>query len=133
MKKLLLALVAVSLLASGEGLSQSPRKQAFKRVMTQKLQSSQHLLEALALADFKKMKASAEKLLELTNTEEWLAIKTRQYAVHTNEFRSDLEKMLKKTKEKNLDGAALAYVELTLTCVRCHQYVREVRDARWDE
>jgi hypothetical protein len=40
---------------------------------------------------------------------------------------------VKKAKDKNIDGVALAYVDVTLSCVRCHEYVREHRrDARLD-
>ena len=28
-------------------------------------------------------------------------------------------------KAKNIDGATLAYVQLTVNCVNCHKYVRE--------
>ncbi len=30
------------------------------------------------------------------------------------------------SREKNLDGATLAYVQLTLSCVNCHKVVRDV-------
>lgn len=30
-------------------------------------------------------------------------------------------------KKKNIDGAALAYMETTMKCVSCHKYVRAVR------
>jgi hypothetical protein len=132
MKRLLFAAAVIGLLVTGVGLGQPLRTKAFKKVMTQKLVSSQHALEGIALADFSKIKASADKLAELTNTEEWLAVKTPEYAEHTNDFRAAVAKMAKKAKEKNLDGATLAYMEMTLTCVRCHQYVREVQDVRWD-
>ncbi len=33
--------------------------------------------------------------------------------------------MAQQAKEKNIDGAALAYVEMTLVCVKCHEHVRE--------
>ena len=29
---------------------------------------------------------------------------------------------------ENLDACALSYVDMTLTCVKCHKYVRETRD-----
>ena len=32
--------------------------------------------------------------------------------------------------EMRKDGVALAYVEMTLSCVKCHQHTRELRDAR---
>ncbi len=36
---------------------------------------------------------------------------------------------MRKAKDKNLDGVTLAYMDLTMSCVRCHQYVRDTRDA----
>ena len=35
------------------------------------------------------------------------------------------ELVIEKAKAKSIDGATLAYVEMTVTCVRCHQYTRE--------
>ena len=29
-------------------------------------------------------------------------------------------------QEKNLDGATIAYIQLTLSCVHCHKLVRDV-------
>ena len=57
-------------------------------------------------------------------------IKTPRYELHSNEFRRAAEAIVQKSKEKNIDGVALAYVDMTLTCVRCHDYVREVRETR---
>jgi hypothetical protein len=34
------------------------------------------------------------------------------------------------TMGRNIDGVRFAYFELTTGRVRCHQYVREIRDAR---
>ena len=50
-------------------------------------------------------------------------------ALATPAFR---KQVVKSAKDKNLDGAALTYVELTRTCVKCHKYVREVRQAGLD-
>jgi hypothetical protein len=52
--------------------------------------------------------------------------------VHSNEFRRIADDLVKSAKDKNLDGAALNYIELTMTCAKCHKYVREVRWARND-
>lgn len=100
------------------------------KIMAEKLKSSQILLEGLALGDFNKITRSAEKLAQLTRTEEWMVHKTPRYEVHSNEFRRAAEVIIQKSREKNLDGVAYAYVDLTMSCVRCHQYVREIKDAR---
>jgi hypothetical protein len=130
MKKILL--ISVCLLAVGgfsrPGDAQTPK--ALENLMMQKLKSAQGVLEGLALADFPKISRSAEELIQLTKTEEWLVIKTPRYQMHSNEFRRAVETVLRKARDKNLDGTALAYFDMTMSCVRCHQYVREVREAR---
>ena len=35
--------------------------------------------------------------------------------------------MTEAARKKNLDGAVLAYVDLTMKCINCHKYVRGVR------
>ncbi len=103
----------------------------FRQLMMEKLTHSQKLLEALALAKFDKIATSAEALNRLSQQAEWIsASKSPRYEVFTNEFRRATETMAEKAKAKNIDGVALAYVDMTLVCVRCHQFVRETRDAR---
>lgn len=87
-------------------------------------------LVCLALADFKKIAANAEDLIDISKAAEWKAVKSPTYEVYSNEFRRVADRLITKAKEKNIDGAASAYVELTLTCVRCHKHVREVRVVR---
>lgn len=107
-----------------------PAGKGVAKLMAAKLQNSQKVLEGIAVNDFKKITASAEELIELTKTEEWLMHKTPRYEMHSNEFRRSAELLVRKSKDKNIDGATLAFFELTTSCVRCHQYVREIRDAR---
>jgi len=49
------------------------------------------------------------------------------YENYSNEFRRNVQGLMKNTKDENLDGCALSYVKLALTCVKCHKYVRELR------
>lgn len=100
------------------------------RLMQEKLSSAKLMLEGIATADFKKISRSGETLIELSKTAEWFVYKTPRYEIHSNEFRNAAETVLQKAKDQNLDGVTLAYFELTMSCVKCHQYVREIRDAR---
>src|SRR5262249_13817071 len=87
----------------------------------------------VAVADFKKIAGGGEELIRLAKSETWQLIRSPFYERYSADFIATTEKLVKKAKEKNMDGAALAYVEMTLSCVRCHQYVREHRrDARLD-
>jgi hypothetical protein len=122
----------VLLLALG-GQAPAPSQTSGKKIdklMTMKLQNAQKLLEGIAIGDFKKITRSAEELIQLTKTEEWLMHKTPRYEMHSNEFQRAAETLIRKAKDKNMDGTTLAFFEMTMTCVRCHQHVREIRDAR---
>jgi len=124
---LLLAILAVTLVPMGA--SQPPNRN-LARLMKEKLKSSQAIMEGLALADFAKIRRSADELIQLSKTEEWMVYKTPRYQVQSDEFRRAVEAIYQKANNKNIDGVALAYVDMTLSCVRCHQYVRELREAR---
>lgn len=100
------------------------------KIMVEKLKNSQFLLEGLALSDFDKVIRAAETLIDLSKRAEWMALKTPRFDVHNSEFRRSAEMIIQKARAKNIDGVAYAYVDMTMTCVRCHSYVREVRDAR---
>ena len=46
----------------------------------------------------------------------------------------DYALVAEKARQKNLDGATLAYVRMTIQCVKCHEYTRDnritLRDSR---
>ena len=101
-----------------------------QQLMINKLTNAQKLLEGIALGKFDKMEKHAEELIRISKTAEWLANKKPRYEQFSNEFARAAETIVQKAKAKNIDGVTLAYFDLTMSCVRCHQYVREVRDAR---
>jgi hypothetical protein len=99
-----------------------------KKLMHRKLEHAQKVLEGIALNDFKEITKHGEELMQISKEAEWQAIKTPRYELHSNEFRRAVDTLLEKAKDKNLDGVALAYVDLTLSCVKCHKYVRDRQD-----
>jgi cytochrome c556 len=131
MRYVLLALVTIILFATaGASQEKKPVKDLPKvnPLMADKLKNSQGLLEALAVEDFAKMQKHSDELMRISKAAEWTVYKTPMYEVQTNNFRRALETLTQKAKAKNLDGATLAYVDMTVTCVRCHQHCRDVRD-----
>jgi hypothetical protein len=136
---LAVALCSVTLL-SGHGDKPRPdapkdsRKEDPKlaELMQGKLKHSQKVLEGLALADYDEIAKNAEELISISKQAEWKVIKTPQYEMRSNEFRRTADELIKNAEAKNLDAAALSYVELTMTCVKCHKYVRGVRQVRRD-
>lgn len=131
MKKILFVGLALVILASpGPAPGEANEQKQLNKLMVDKLKFAQKLLEGIALADFNKIATSAEELVQISKTTEWVVFKTPRYELHSNEFRRAAEAVIKKARGKSIDGTVLAYMELTMSCVRCHQYVREQRDAR---
>jgi hypothetical protein len=135
MKRAITIVVVVLVTLGAPGLAsrgddKEPR--GVKELMHKKLVGSQKILEGITLNDFKTIMRNADDLIDISKQTEWRVLKTPQYEVHSNEFRRNAENLIKNSKDKNLDAAALSYVELTLTCVRCHKYVREERMVRLD-
>jgi len=130
MKKSFVIFVSLLLITSASWRSPAQNPSNLGKLMMEKLNSSKMLLEGIALADFNKITRHAETLIQLSKTAEWFVYKTPRYETHSNEFRRAAETILQKARDKNLDGVTLAYFDLTMGCVRCHRYVREVRDAR---
>jgi len=131
MKKFIYVVAVLGLCAAMVplGSTQQPND-ALARIMKEKLKNSQIIMEGLALADYVKIRKGADELIQLSKTAEWMVHKTPRYEVYSNDFRRAAETIYQKAKDQNIDGVALAYVDMTLSCVRCHQYVREIRDAR---
>jgi hypothetical protein len=123
---MLLVVLAAIPLVSGHGAE--PRK--VSEIMQLKLKHAERVLEGITMKDFKKVSKNADELLLLTKEEEWKVLSTPDYENYSNEFRRNVESLIKNAKDENLDACALSYVEMTLTCVKCHKYVREVRMTR---
>ena len=97
--------------------------------MRLKLDRTQKLLEGIALEDFEMVEKNAQGLSLLCEEEIWHVFQTPDYLKHTELFRRAADDIVKAAKAKNVDGAALSYVGLTMQCVQCHKHVRDVRMA----
>jgi hypothetical protein len=109
-----------------------PNAEAMTRLMRKKLEHAQKLLEGIAINDLKKVDENAGDLMTLSKLAEFRAFKTLDYERHTNDFRRTLDDMRRGVKNKNLEAVTLSYMDMTMTCVRCHTHVRETRIARLD-
>jgi hypothetical protein len=116
--------LSVAVLASS---GREPEKGKENELMRRKLACSQKVLEGIAVADYKMIGKNAEELLQISKEAGFRVLKTPTYELHTNQFRRSVEALIQNAKEKNIDAAALTYVDLTLTCVKCHKHVRDER------
>lgn len=116
-------LIALPLL---NGHGDEPKSKT-SELMQKKLVHSQKILEGIALNDFEKIAKNAEELIQISKTAQWRVIDTPRYQVFSNDFRNIAETLIQNSKDRNIDAAALSYVDLTLSCVKCHKHVRETR------
>ncbi len=130
------AAVATAALLVGFGAAQEkpkaidpPKKPTVKSptVMQRKLAHAQKVLEGLALEDFDKIRTGSLGLIACYKDASWRINDTDKYLLFSNDFLRRVENLQKAADDKKIDAAALAYVDLTLTCVKCHQYLRETR------
>ena len=99
-------------------------------LMQAKLEHSKSLLEGLATGDFAQLEKSASALTLLSLETDWNVIQTGEYRRLSEDFRRSTKSLKEMATAKNLDGATLAYVGVTMKCVECHKYVRSVRVGR---
>lgn len=124
--------IAVSTFASKEQLRAQTGPETFRvaqevgeSLMRQKLVHAQELLSALSVGDFENMKAHARELQRISLEARWSQPHSSAYAEYGDDFRSALERVVASADKQNIDGAALNYVQVVLTCVQCHKVVRE--------
>ena len=125
-RKLVLPLAGIGLVSIliGGVLSFGEQEPNIRYIMQRKLDQSHSILEALITEDFETLEDSAGALRVLSEESGWFVNMTPEYAERSSSFRRAVIEIERSAKEKNLDRAALGYVDMTLQCVRCHQFLR---------
>jgi hypothetical protein len=122
---LLACLAVVTGLIAGEGVGQTPPNR--RDMMRTKLEASKQILEGLTLEDYTLITRGAKALKTLSQAAEWevpTIPNADEYVIYTGEFQRLADELTRKAKDRNIDGATLAYIKLTTSCVNCHKYVR---------
>jgi len=92
--------------------------------MRKKLEASNKILEGLALEDTDLIKEGASQLAEMSHTEKWLVSQDPMYKQFSNEFRRNALKLVEAANDRNIDRAALRWMDTTMSCIECHRFVR---------
>ena len=123
------ALIAVagvvfqSVRAEEEAKAKTP-KQELSDFMHLKLDASNKILEGLVTEDSDLIREGAEVLTQMSTAEKWRISHNVMYLQFSKEFQRNAEKLVDAAKEKNLDRAALRWMDTTMSCIECHRYVR---------
>jgi hypothetical protein len=132
--KRIVPLVMVTVLATGVWLvcrADEPVEagRGIRPFMRVKLEASSKILEGLTTENFRMIREGAETLHKMSAAEKWRVSNDVLYRQYSTEFNHQAETLLEKANARNLDGATLAWVECTMSCVRCHNHARAIKIA----
>ena len=117
----LFLVLAVGLMVSS---AQNKKSRATKEFMRDKLELAQGILERLSVENYDLITSRAQRLSAMSQQADWKVFENPDYEQQSLAFRRNVDSLTKAAKNKNLDGATLAYVRVTMSCIECHKYVR---------
>ncbi|MCX7399025.1 MAG: hypothetical protein NT138_15275 [Planctomycetales bacterium] len=97
---------------------------ALSRFMRQKLQASNLILEGLCTEDLKMVSEGSASLKKMSIQETWRVSNDMMYRRYSTEFVSAVEELQKEAEDNNMDGTSMAWVNVTMKCLKCHEWVR---------
>ncbi len=98
--------------------------------MKQKLEMSQNILAGLTKGDFKSVETNALQMNVVNFLEKEVAQDQpyyKEYSRQLNAFETANRELLRQASAKNIEGATLAYMQLTISCVQCHRIIRDAK------
>ncbi len=94
------------------------------RFMRQKLQASSLILEGLCTEDLKRVSEGSVTLMKMSHEEKWRVSNDIMYRRYSTEFIHSVEELQKEAEDNNMDGTSMAWVNVTMKCLKCHEWVR---------
>jgi hypothetical protein len=107
--------------------SQGP---GLNRVMREKLNHTQRILEAVVTSDWASLETNSRELEQLTNDPRWMVLKYPEYARYSTAFVQAVQDLRRAAAQRDLEKTPQAYVAVTLKCVECHRYLARARLAK---
>jgi hypothetical protein len=99
-------------------------QQALQRFMRQKLQASNRILEGLCTEDLKMVTDGAATLMKMSKEEKWRVSTDMMYRRYSREFVNAVEELEQEAKDQDTNGSSMAWVNVTMKCLKCHEWVR---------
>jgi hypothetical protein len=118
---------AVAQTAKTNGQAQTPAEQSMSVWMRKKLDYSQNILAGIANADFDKIAENAEAMRRLSKVEGFVRGRTPGYRTQLQIFEEATDEVIRQANKDNVEGAALAFTQVAMSCVNCHKHLREAK------
>lgn len=106
---------------------QTARQGPVESLMKAKAGYAHRLLDAVVLGELETVRDQAFRLKAVAETADWNVMDTPEYVRESEAFIRATDRLLQSAGSKNPEAVALAYVEVTLSCVHCHRYVSAQR------
>jgi cytochrome c556 len=103
--------------------AQTATQDPVESLMKAKSGYAHRLLDAVVLAEFETVRDQAFRLKAVAGTADWNVMDTPEYVRESEAFIRATDRLLQSAGSKNPEAVALAFVEVTLSCVHCHRYV----------
>lgn len=99
------------------------------RFMAAKLVSSQNILSDLTHGDFESLEENARRMQVISLLQQWLRDTDfehkSEYEGQINAFDFATKELIRHASDHNTEGVLQAYLDMTTSCVHCHELIRE--------
>ena len=99
------------------------------RVMREKLECMQTILEAMVTSNWAQLETQSRELERLTTDPRWMALNFQEYVRQSATFKRRVADLRAAAAQRDLEETPKAYVAVTLGCVECHRYLARARIA----
>ena len=99
---------------------------ALKKFMRQKLHASNQILEGLCTEDLEMVSDGSDTLMKMSGEEKWRVSNDIMYRRYSTEFMHAVEELQKEAKDNDMNGTSMAWVNVTMKCLKCHEWVRNI-------
>jgi hypothetical protein len=96
-------------------------------LMQAKLSSSKKVLEGLLRRDYDSIAKAAREMKRISKATEWPRQRDQVYEHFSVEFQRQCNQLESQADALNHEGAKFTYLQLTSTCIQCHDYIRDSR------
>ena len=123
-KHVSISLAVMIAMATTAALVTSQTDATTKTLMKAKTAYAHRLLDAVVQEDFDVIRDQAFRMKAVAETADWNTAESPQFVRETESFIRATDRLFQAAKQNNGDAAALAYMEVTLSCVHCHRYLK---------
>ena len=119
---------AIAVLSVTTSADQTPQ---FSKVMREKLARSQAILGAVVTGNWQVLDRESRQLALVVRDPAWGAVLTGpEYLRQSDAFSRALQDLIEASAKRDLEAAANAQVNLTVSCVQCHLHMSKRRLAK---